>query len=71
MEFHFSINLDEEYVRQRRRELGVKGRCVMPKNYYHDEQMLSWLQNHPMLKGIRLVGRVKYDTPRWAHYTMG
>lgn len=71
MEFHFSINLDEEYVRQRRRELGVKGRFVMPKNYYHDEQMLSWLQNHPMLKGIRLVGRVKYDTPRWAHYTMG
>lgn len=71
MKFRFAINLDEEFVKQRRKELGAKGRFVMPKNYYEDDQMLSWLKNHPKLAGVNLVGRVKYDKPSWAHYIMG
>ncbi|MCY9864974.1 hypothetical protein OTK49_20880 [Vibrio coralliirubri] len=71
MEFLFAINLDEEYVRQRRKELGVKGRFIMPKNYYEDEPMLNWLKEHQLVDGVQLVGRVRYEKPSWSYYFMG
>ncbi|PSV00504.1 hypothetical protein [Photobacterium kishitanii] len=71
MTFRFAVSLSSEFVRDRRKKLGVKGRFIMPKNFYDDTKMLHWLQKHPNYEGLSITHRHIYDKPKYAFYTYG
>jgi hypothetical protein len=77
MDFKFAVCLDKEYVLQRRRELGVKGRFVKPLNYFEETgaSMFEWLKNHPKMEGVRVTTRSyrksDHNRPSWSFYKFG